>query len=142
MPFVASRTVNLNYNPSFTLYSTTGYTDPGTTDGDGRGFDQTGTSAALSANPDAVTQRLDCKRETRQQPSRRGPPYRWRHLVDQLQTSQGGVTNFVGYANSGAIGWHHDVGHLIGMGGVGAGYSGSTVAGMGIIGRRREKATA
>ena len=125
IPFVSSGTVNPNYNPAFTLYATTGYSDPALTNGEGHAFDQTGLANTLSASSWAVTTGADCSGLSGgSNPCAAGNfIYGTGWLTDP---NEGGVTRFVGYANSGATGWHNSTGALIGTGGVGAGYSGST----------------
>jgi len=77
-----------NFNSAFTLWSTAGYTDPAGSNGNGHTFSQVSTGSAAG-----------------------GGPVPW--LTDP---TEGGVTGFVGYANSGPAGWHNADSLTVGSG--------------------------
>jgi len=76
-----------NFNSAFTLWSTAGYTDPGGVSGSGHSFSQVSTASASG----------------------------W-----LTNAAEGGVTGFIGYANSGPTGWNNANGEAVGAGGGGS----------------------
>ena len=107
---------NPNWHGAFTLWATSGFNDPDNIASDGgfRGYDQAGTGTTLSADSYAVVNGLDCSSAGGGNPCQAGDTIG--QTTDLYTPGLGGVTSFIGYANSGNTGWHNGVGHLIGTG--------------------------
>ncbi len=96
LPSPASLDIKMSYvsggsayfNSAFTLWSTAGYTNPAGVSGNGHSFSQVSTASGAGVGP---------------------APW-------LTATNEGGVTGFIGYANSGPTGWLNAVGLTVGSG--------------------------